>query len=591
MSTVFNVDEFNTCLQTAEIGRTIVYKDVTGSTMDDARRLAHSVSEYPHGTVIMSERQTKARGARDHTWDASNTGNIYVSLILHQPASSATFEGRFGLEVAACLAVLDTVQQLGVTTAKAKWPNDVWVRGHKLAGFLAEDGKFEIPGSNKCLMILGIGLNVNADTRRSAELCSIATSLRCERGGLPVPRESFFANVCLALEQKLSTTSQVNLEAFRAQNLFQPASSVSVTCSSDGKSTDAEFVDICSNWEVKFKEKNSEQVTQGRSDKFTVRPRVSRTLMVVFTGSLEKTVAQPLARWLTSLVDTTQYVVSLVPESSVTRSVDWCKNCSLLLLTSLPSQPDVLRDNVQIFLSSGGRVMAAGTASQFMAEVLGVPVRKALLASSHIHPELGLLHLHTTRTSATSTRLATTTTGEPHRLDNDQVCAPGAPSLHPNPLHSLLFPTNPVCFQFLEMGQCQLSSASSDPSNDSKENCDNKNGAPSAVVVQEADMPKECRDPGGDHVSETASASSTVSEVIAHCVDEGLSKVAVLMCDSGQGGRVLLCGFDLGVLYSTRGLEDLFTAKGVTADEVRAVSTDNFHRDNLLLYMLDKILG
>lgn len=43
------------------------------------------MKEYPHGTIVMSERQTKARGARDHKWDATNTGNIYVSIVLHMP--------------------------------------------------------------------------------------------------------------------------------------------------------------------------------------------------------------------------------------------------------------------------------------------------------------------------------------------------------------------------------------------------------------------------------------------------------------------------------------------------------------------------
>ena len=58
-----------------------------------------------------------------------------------------TFEGRFSLEVAACLAVLEVVKELGVDDVRTKWPNDLWIKGHKLAGFLAEDGKFDIPGT------------------------------------------------------------------------------------------------------------------------------------------------------------------------------------------------------------------------------------------------------------------------------------------------------------------------------------------------------------------------------------------------------------------------------------------------------------
>lgn len=41
MMAKFDVDGFKNHLKTAKIGRTILYEEITGSTMDDARRLAH----------------------------------------------------------------------------------------------------------------------------------------------------------------------------------------------------------------------------------------------------------------------------------------------------------------------------------------------------------------------------------------------------------------------------------------------------------------------------------------------------------------------------------------------------------------------
>lgn len=52
------------------------------------------MNDYPHGTAVLSEIQTNARGAKDHKWDASNTGNIYVSFILHLPSGFKVFFKR-----------------------------------------------------------------------------------------------------------------------------------------------------------------------------------------------------------------------------------------------------------------------------------------------------------------------------------------------------------------------------------------------------------------------------------------------------------------------------------------------------------------
>ena len=44
----FDKDLFFTLLQTKYIARTLVYTDITGSTMDDARRLAHQGRSCKH---------------------------------------------------------------------------------------------------------------------------------------------------------------------------------------------------------------------------------------------------------------------------------------------------------------------------------------------------------------------------------------------------------------------------------------------------------------------------------------------------------------------------------------------------------------
>lgn len=72
----------------------------------------------------------------------SFTNNLFYFFTLPYK----TFEGRFELEVIACLALMKAARKFDVSQAIPKWPNDVWVRGHKLSGNLVEDSRYNIPG-------------------------------------------------------------------------------------------------------------------------------------------------------------------------------------------------------------------------------------------------------------------------------------------------------------------------------------------------------------------------------------------------------------------------------------------------------------
>ena len=44
----------------------------------------------------------------------------------------------YDIEMAASLAVMQVLENYGLSNVKVKWLNDLWVRGHKLLGALAE---------------------------------------------------------------------------------------------------------------------------------------------------------------------------------------------------------------------------------------------------------------------------------------------------------------------------------------------------------------------------------------------------------------------------------------------------------------------
>lgn len=79
----FSCEEFTGLLRSSFAGRKIIYKDVTDTTMDDAK--LGGLQGDPQGTIYISEIQNKARGTKDHKWVALNRGNLYLSMVIHLP--------------------------------------------------------------------------------------------------------------------------------------------------------------------------------------------------------------------------------------------------------------------------------------------------------------------------------------------------------------------------------------------------------------------------------------------------------------------------------------------------------------------------
>jgi BirA family biotin operon repressor/biotin-[acetyl-CoA-carboxylase] ligase len=119
----------------------------------------------PEWSAILAERQTAGRGRHGHAW-ISPAGNLHLSVLL-RPALPAHSWGV--LPLAAGLAVCEAVSELGVA-AHLKWPNDVLVRGRKLAGILVE----AVSGGRglECAVV-GVGVNVAAAPSEDATALAV----------------------------------------------------------------------------------------------------------------------------------------------------------------------------------------------------------------------------------------------------------------------------------------------------------------------------------------------------------------------------------------------------------------------------------
>lgn len=150
-------------LRTRDLSPVVLF-DRTGSTQDEARRLA--VEGAPAGALVLARQQAAGRGRTGREW-ASPVGGLYASLVLRPEGPTDSWPR---LAVVAGVAVVEAVRALGVTDACLKWPNDCRVGGRKLAGLLSE----AIPEAGA--VVLGVGLNL-ASVALPADVAGLAVSL------------------------------------------------------------------------------------------------------------------------------------------------------------------------------------------------------------------------------------------------------------------------------------------------------------------------------------------------------------------------------------------------------------------------------
>lgn len=170
--------------------------------------MQHIPADDGRAHVLVASRQTAGRGRRGREW-------------LSWPGSSLTFSAlwRFapgapvpaGLSLVAGLALALSFEQLGVHGVQLKWPNDVLINGHKLAGILVE----LVPGRGRTpAAVIGIGINLEIpDGVRIPDQAGV-TDLRRELGTAP-SREAVLATVLANLHTLLQTYAAAGYGALR----------------------------------------------------------------------------------------------------------------------------------------------------------------------------------------------------------------------------------------------------------------------------------------------------------------------------------------------------------------------------------------
>jgi len=133
----------------------IHYYEYTASTMDIARQLARD--QCPDGTVVIASIQSKGRGRMQRNWE-SQKGGLYMTRVIRPTLDISLC---FAYTFAAALAIVHTLQHEYKIVAHVKWPNDILVKGRKIAGILTETAFQE---NRLTYLNMGMGINVNNQT-------------------------------------------------------------------------------------------------------------------------------------------------------------------------------------------------------------------------------------------------------------------------------------------------------------------------------------------------------------------------------------------------------------------------------------------
>ena len=138
------------------------------STMKEGATMSHQ--GCPSGTVVVAEEQTAGQGRHGHAWHSEPESGLYVSVVLRLMLSPDALPA---LTLALGLATAEAIARATDLRCDLRWPNDVMIGDHKVAGILVQ--------LIDDAAIAGIGINVN-HAAFPPDVAALATSLRLASG-------------------------------------------------------------------------------------------------------------------------------------------------------------------------------------------------------------------------------------------------------------------------------------------------------------------------------------------------------------------------------------------------------------------------
>ena len=148
--------EVTSGLKTRWMGHQSYYFDSIDSTQNQALKMANKPKI--DGTVIIAGKQTGGKGRAGRKW-ISPEGGIWISVIV-SPKLDISKITLF--PIASSLALALAIEKIFKIYPELKWPNDLTLKGKKLAGIIV-DASIE---SNRIeSLVLGVGINFDVNSK------------------------------------------------------------------------------------------------------------------------------------------------------------------------------------------------------------------------------------------------------------------------------------------------------------------------------------------------------------------------------------------------------------------------------------------
>jgi BirA family biotin operon repressor/biotin-[acetyl-CoA-carboxylase] ligase len=174
------------------IGRDIQVFRKTTSTNDVVEKLARDGAK--EGAVVFAESQSKGRGRLGREWVSPGQKGLWFSVLL-RPALRPPEATR--ITIASATALRRAIHNYTGLAVTIKWPNDILLGGHKLAGILTEL-RGELDRIEYVVLGIGVDVNLTASDFPSG-LRKTATSLQIELGQT-LPRAELAAEILRELD-------------------------------------------------------------------------------------------------------------------------------------------------------------------------------------------------------------------------------------------------------------------------------------------------------------------------------------------------------------------------------------------------------
>lgn len=132
----------------------VEYYPEADSTNSIAKKRASQGED--EGLFVVAAKQTAGRGRLGRSFFSPDDTGIYMSLLLKP---SIAPEDAVLITTAAAVSVCEALEKLGVSDARIKWVNDIFVNKKKVCGILTE-GCFNAQKGCFDYAVLGVGINV-----------------------------------------------------------------------------------------------------------------------------------------------------------------------------------------------------------------------------------------------------------------------------------------------------------------------------------------------------------------------------------------------------------------------------------------------